>query len=83
MAKNKHQIEAIERRIPPHFTIGEDKLPQIKDWKVGYKYKIELEVEQRSLEFDRFDENSEKIEARFEILKAKDITGKGNTAHKD
>ena len=81
MAKNKHQIEAIERKIPPHFTIGEDKLPQIKDWKVGHKYKIELEIEQRSLEFEGLD--GDKMEARFEILKAKDITGKGNTAHKD
>lgn len=78
MAK-KAQIEALERRIPPHFTISEDKLPQIVNWEVGHKYKIEIEVKQRSLALEEL--GSDKKEARFEILKAKDITG--NSGHKE
>lgn len=76
MADNReNQVEAIERNFPKIFEV-EDKvrlnssmLPEVKDWKVGEDYKVELsitELASRELEDDS-------IEAEFEIKGAKAI----------
>ena len=77
MAKNrKDQVEAIERNMPRIFdvesklTLRTSKLSEIKDWKVGETYRVELEINQ--LTANEL-ENGE-IEAEFEIKSAKDIT---------
>lgn len=57
--------------MKPTLQLGEKDLPAIKDWKVGGKYKIVVEVEQTRLskgEYD-FDESSE-LKASFKVLKA-------------
>ena len=47
-------------------------LPAIKNWKVGKKYKILLDVEQVSLSKDEYDEGDNQIRARFRINNAKE-----------
>lgn len=59
--------------IQPSVSLSEDDLSAIKDWKVGGKYSIILEVEQTRLsKGDIFmDEKDRKYEASFKILSAK------------
>ena len=51
----------------PDFHIAIAKFPAARDWKVGEKYKIELEVEQLSMS---------KQSAGFKIISAKNVTEK-------
>jgi len=57
-------------RMPPSISLTEDDLPDIKDWKVGGKYTITLQVEQVSSSKDATLGPSKKLEARFHVLKA-------------
>lgn len=41
--------EASKIRIFPTFTIDNEDLPELKDWKVGEKYTLVMEVEQTSM----------------------------------
>lgn len=71
----------------PSISLDEDDLPEIKSWKVGGKYKLEVEVEQTSISKDEeFDgpvigqtgERESKrrpIRARFKILNVKALNG--------
>ena len=56
--------------FPVMVTIPSSMLPDIKDWKVGTKYKFEVEAEQMSLEKPIFS-SKKGLEARFKILKVK------------
>jgi hypothetical protein len=49
---------------PLTMTIDEDKLPEIKDWKVGEKYSVEVEVTMTGLH-KKYD--SDKLCGDFEI----------------
>lgn len=73
------QIAKMSTRYQPPLYITEKQLPAIKDWKVGGKYQITLNVEQVGLQSpsaqeaigydeDSGDEKNEGLEARFKIL---------------
>ena len=48
---------------PPSFHVGEKQMPEIKDWEVGKKYKLMIEVEQKSLS-----QNESGRDASFDIV---------------
>lgn len=63
----------VEKNAPvykPIFSISDKDLPAIKEWNVGKKYNMELEVEMVSIsKGDVFGEgNKDSHEARFKIL---------------
>lgn len=47
--KMKEQLGAI-RKMKPMVHLSSEELPELKDWKVGGKYKVELELEQMGME---------------------------------
>lgn len=51
----------------PTFSLTEKDLPAIKDWKVGKKYKLEIEVEQISVSKNEYGRSP--MTARFRIHK--------------
>lgn len=51
----------------PSFTLTEKDLPAIKNWKVGRKYKLAIEVEQVSMHKDEYGKSP--LTARFKIHK--------------
>lgn len=60
-------MEAMEnKKSKGYLNIDSDQLPNIKDWKVGGKYNINLVVEQKSL--NASDKNI--LNASFDILSA-------------
>ena len=54
---------------PVRFSVSSKQLPEIKSWKVGGKYRLEIEVEQKSAS-----ETEDTLNASFEITKYKDLT---------
>ena len=58
-------------RMPPNFYVNSAQMPEIKDWKVGGKYKLIIEVEQKSL-----NETEETLDASLEIQKYKVLVEK-------
>lgn len=60
-------------RQQPTLNLSIKDLPDIKDWKVGGKYTIQLEVEQTSAEKgdSYYDDSDKELRARFKVLKAK------------
>lgn len=59
----------------PTLSLDEKDLPAIKNWKVGGRYRITIDVEQVSAEKgDSWnspdDDDSKKLSARFKVLKA-------------
>lgn len=64
---------ANSNRSKPTFSLDDKDLPDIKEWKVGGKYKIMLEVEQVGADKgDPWDDGeSKRLNGRFKILKAK------------
>lgn len=70
-------------RLMPSITIDERVMPEIKDWKVGEQYKIEVIVEQVSLEktedymmMEPGVEAEETMIARFKVKKIKGVKAK-------
>lgn len=61
------------KRMLPSFNLTAQDLPAIKGWSVGKKYKLELEVEQISMEKSEYMPGSP-LTARFRITKVKDIS---------
>jgi len=55
--------------MSPSLHLEEKDLPELKGWKVGNKYKINLEVEQTGSQIDEYD-GQRKQRATFKILKA-------------
>lgn len=55
-------------RMLPSFSLSAKDLPEIKSWKVGKKYKLEMEVEMVSLNKDEYGKMSS-MDARFKIHK--------------
>ncbi len=67
-------------KMMPTVSLDADDLPEINDWKVGGKYKLELEVEQVSASKDDMMMEGEKkhsMTARFRIIKVTSHSGKG------
>ena len=59
------------RRLP-RFSLTQDDLPVLKDWEVGKKYTMEVEVEMTSKEKDKYDwqsEDEKKVSATFKMVK--------------
>jgi len=50
-----------------HVHFNEDQLPEIKSWKVGQVYKLEITVRQR----DTHLEGEDKVGAEFDIIEVK------------
>lgn len=53
----------------PSFSLTEKQFPPLKDWKVGKKYKMEIEVEQVSMSKNEYADRDEPLTARFKIHK--------------
>jgi hypothetical protein len=58
--------------MAPTFTLGSDDLPDIKNWKVGGKYTITLDVEQTGANKHDMVDNDNDLHATFKILSAKE-----------
>lgn len=72
-----HPFEALElevEKINPRFHLGEDMLEALKDWETGKTYRVELEIKQ----IGKHEDLGSPVEGRFEILKAKDLTGESS-----
>ncbi len=54
-------------RMLPSFSVTEKDLPEIKEWKVGKKYKLEIEVEMVSMSKNEYGKSP--MEARLKIHK--------------
>jgi len=67
----KTQMSAdMPKRELPNFSLSEDDLPEIKNWKVGGKYRLIIEVEQVSLsKGDYYGSTDKKLQARFQVKK--------------
>lgn len=64
------------KRELPRVTFTAEDVPEIKDWKIGEKYFLELEVEQVSAEKDRFGYEGEKespLTATFKVVAVKAV----------
>lgn len=59
-------------KIYPTFQIDDEDLPELKDWKVGEKYTLVMEVEQLSMrqgnEWQGSDTKDKKVHATFKII---------------
>ena len=62
-----------EMKIMPSISLTSEDLPQIKNWQVGGKYKLQLEVEQTEMSKSEYRKDSP-FSARFKVLKVKDMT---------
>lgn len=75
---------AESKRELPRVTFTAEDLPEVKDWKVGGKYYLELEVEQVAMEKDRYGFEGEKekpLTATFKVLGVKAMDHR--SSHKD
>lgn len=79
--KMKEQMGAL-KKLRPVITLDSNIIPEVKDWNVGGKYKVELELEQvekenmdgMMYEDEEFEEKEEKgnvFKGEFIIKKAK------------
>lgn len=60
-------------RMLPSFSLSEKDLPEVKEWHVGKRYKLEIEVEQMSINKDEYMIGAP-ISARFKIHKIKSLS---------
>ena len=67
-AKRSEVMGMVPTRFLPSFSVTVKDLPEIKGWKVGKKYMLEMEVEMTSMSKDEYMDKSF-IEARFKIHK--------------
>ena len=63
--------------MKPRIHLDNKQLPEVKEWEVGEKYKIMLEVKQVD-KSEREIDGKTVISGGFEILKAKDATSRGS-----
>jgi len=61
------------KEMRPHLNLSAKDFPALKNWKVGGKYKLELDVEQISMQKDEWMEG-EPLSASFRINKIEDVT---------
>ena len=54
-------------RMLPSFSVSDRELPEIKDWQVGKRYKLEIEVEQVSMTKNEYGKSP--LMARLKIHK--------------
>ena len=68
------------KRELPRVTFTAEDVPEIKDWKIGEKYYLELEVEQVAAEKDRYGYEGEKekpLTATFKVVAVKAMNKPG------
>ena len=63
--------EPMEENMPAMMSLGQGVLPDIKDWKVGEKYTLHLNVKQVGSRIMEYGPHKGKIMADFHILEAK------------
>jgi len=51
----------------PEFSVTEEVMPQIKDWVVGKKYRMEVEVEMVGSRIEDWGDDKGKLKANFKI----------------
>lgn len=73
------------KRELPRITFTAKDLPEIKSWKVGGKYHLELEVEQVSMSKNEygFEEEKDELKSTFKVMKVKALHNPGNSDHDD
>lgn len=74
------------KRELPRVTFSAEDLPEIKDWKIGSKYYLELEVEEVAAEKDRFGYEGEKerpLTATFKVMAVKAMKHEANEGEDD
>ncbi len=52
----------------PEFTLDVSQLPEMKDWEVGKKYDLEVQVEMTGMNKSQYDTEN-KLKGSFKILK--------------
>ena len=57
----------------PSFSLNAKDLPAIKNWQVGKRYRLEIEVEETEMGINEYQEG-QPMTARFRIHKVKDIS---------
>ncbi len=72
-ATKGHLQPDMPMRELPSFTLEQNDLPAIKNWRVGGKYRLEVEVEMVRLSKNEYREG-EPISARFKLKKLKDLS---------
>jgi hypothetical protein len=68
---NSSSIRSVLRQsddYKPSITFDVKELPEIKDWKIGGKYKLLLDVEEVSMSKDEYEP---RLTARFKVMKVK------------
>ena len=85
LAETKEYMTESPKRMLPSFSLTSKDLPEIKNWSVGHKYKLEIEVEQTGMAKAEYMQG-EPLTARFRILKIKsdydnDETKKAKMGH--
>lgn len=65
---NNYDMPSKPQPIKPSFRITENDLPEIKDWSVGKKYKLMIEVEMKNVGKSEWS-NDKTIEASLTITK--------------
>ena len=80
-------MQAKPHKMLPTFSLNEDDLPEIKDWKVGGEYEIFLRVKQTSLDsglgMPMMEGESKKLSERFQVIEARAVEGKEDEEQTD
>ncbi len=56
-------------KMMPSFSMDQEMMPEMKDWSVGKKYKMEVEVEMTGMNKDEYMKGSPMM-GRFKVMKA-------------
>jgi len=62
---SKSKTREIDPR--PEFQINADEFPDIKEWSVGKKYKLEIEVEMTGSRIGEYGDDKDKLTGTFKI----------------
>ena len=63
MPMNGAEASPMHGSYPPSFSVDADQMPEIKDWEVGQKYKMVVEVEMKGMMEDK-----DKIHGDFNVV---------------
>ena len=75
MGKLSNAVEGKKRNYPSMLALDEGDLPEVKDWKVGQKYKVMLTIKMVKSEVNSGDiipyddDDANKVHGRFEVVK--------------
>lgn len=69
MVKDEFSSSKAKREVDPRpeFSITADALPAIKDWSVGKKYMVEMEVEMTGSRIEDYGDDKGKLKGQFKI----------------